>query len=316
MTKKIIFEVGELSDAYALKTLYDYLKETEFERKKDVQIYFRASNLKNFSSILNGCIKNESECELGTSLYVQTFSDFSYTIHDKNNLLIDASILKNCAMPMKEEDKRKARELLGIKTELPVLVISYAKACWWEVKEFIGKINTNSEIYIIDGFHENSLPANVHSIDIWGMLRAYYAMADVAVNAANLDNRGHYLHNFIEATEGGPLFMVPPEERYRKQFGYKELSDLGVIRNCECAEDLIEKVSKYLQRLIEQIHTENEEHSRKRTKHIVQSREKYLPIIESEIEKMLNNEPSRSGELQIRNQGNERFLQHPETKWK
>ena len=314
MTKKIIFEVGELSDAYALRTLYDYLKKTEFERRTDVKIYFNERSLKIFNSILLGCPTYERECELETSLYVQILSDLGYVM-DENQLLIDASILKNCALPMKEEDKIKARELLGIKTELPVLVVSYAKACWWEVKELIGKINTNSEIYIIDGFHENSLPANVHLVDIWGILRAYYAIADVAVNAANLDNRGHYLHNFIEATEGGPLFMVPPEERYRKQFGYKELSDLGVIRNCECAEDLIEKVSKYLQRLIEQIHTENEEHSRKRTKHIVQSREKYLPIIESEIEKMLNNEPSRSGELQIRNQGNERFLQHPETKW-
>lgn len=317
MTKKIVFEPQELADVYALKTIYDYLKESEFERRKEVEIYFRTSGKNTLSSIFKGCNLNERSCELGTSLYVQTYCDFKHKEHDAKNLLIDIAILKNCALPMSKEEKNKAREALGVRTELPILVISYAKNNnTFFVDKLINENKDFSEIYIIDGPYQGDMGNNVHLINIWGMLRGYYAIADVAVNGANLFESSKFIHNFVEATEGGPLFMVPPEEKYRRQFGYKELSDLEVIRNMERSKDLTAKISRYLNRPIEQIRKEKEEHCNRRAEHIMQTRKKYLPIIESEIEKMLNNESSMSGELWIRNEGNGRIIQHPDSWWK
>jgi hypothetical protein len=315
--KKIVFEAGELADAYCLRTLYDALRERNFEERKDVKIYFRVSALNPFSSILKDGPIDESSCELGTSLYVQTYCDFKYKEHDSKNLSIDIAVLKNCALPMSCEEKEKVREILGIETERPVVVISYSKCNLDLVYSFVNSTQEFSEIYLIDGHHYN-LPKskNIHVVNLWGIMKAYYAVADVSVNAKNLVKNDYFLHNFVEATEGGPLFMVPPEEKYQRQYGYKELSELEVIKNCESPEDLTAKVSKYLQRPIEQIREENEAHCGKRAEHILQTREKYLPIIESEIERMLAGEHSSSRELIVKNEGNGRILQHPDSWWK
>ncbi len=315
MTRKIVFEAEELADAYALKTLYDYLKERNFEEKTGVGVCFDQFGLKPYSSILKGCNLDESFSDSSTSLYVKTYSDFSGRNHAGQSLFIDISILKNCALSKRDNLKNKLREIAGIKTTLPVLVVSYANIDNVVVDKLINENKEFSEICIMDGPYMGDMGNNIHLVNIFGVLREYYAIADVAVNARNLNKSGNFLHNFVEATEGGPLFMVPPNKERQKQFGYKELSDLEVIRNCKTADDLTAKISKYLNRPIKQIRKEKEEHCNRRTEHIMQTREKYLPIIESEIEKMLAGEYSSSGELIIKNQGSGRILQHPDSWW-
>src|SRR3989344_167482 len=111
--KGVVFNVGELSEAYALRTLAEYIREhavpldiafTHIERDS-----VQAQQLDGF--------RVKESCDGITDVYAGMFSDYS---QDVNGLNIDASLLKNCAKPLSEERRLEIRNRLGMPKQGPV----------------------------------------------------------------------------------------------------------------------------------------------------------------------------------------------------
>ena len=313
LTRTILLEADELADAYALRTLYDYLKFNSFEERNDVEIVFDQESSEYHKTVLKDCKFLERDVS-SDDLLIRTYSDINRILcADCIDLRIDISILKNCAFFLSSEEKLRLRWKYKLETEKPVLVVGYADVNAENVKELVREVRSLSEVYLL--FSNNPFKlAGSHSIKKYGVLRDYYAMADASVNAANLVIDIDVMHNFVEATEGGPLFMVSPDEKYRKQFGYKELSRKKLIRICRSFDDLLNKLTAYLDRPLEEIIEEKREHLGKRANYLMRMRKKYLPDIESVIEKILGEKGNtlNSGLILERNNY---LLKHPETDW-
>lgn len=309
LTRTILLEADELADAYALRTLYDYLKFNSFEERNDVELVFAKDNAEH--SVLEDCKFLEEDIS-SDDLLIRTYSDINRILcADCIDLRIDISILKNCAFFLSSEEKLRLRWKYKLETEKPVLVVGYADCDERNVKTLVNEVSKLSRIYLMG---DMSTPKGAIVVKKYGILKDYYAMADASVNAANLVIDIDVMHNFVEATEGGPLFMVSPDEKYRKQFGYKELSRKKLIRNCRSFDDLLNKLVAYLDRPLEEIIEEKREHLGKRVRHIMKSRDKYLPAIESLIEKILN-EKAKTLKSGLILENNNYLLRHPETDW-
>jgi len=151
--------------------------------------------------------------------------------------------------------------------------------------------------------------SKVHIIDKYGVLKDYYAMANVAINAHNLQYTPS-LHNFVEATEGGPLFMVPSTKT--AQYGYKQLVNAGAIVECKDLDDLVRKVEGFLRNF-----EDNTTVIEARARHLNLSRENYLPVILAKIMELIGEDiiPPES-DLIITQFGGRVRLMHPESSWR
>lgn len=278
----IFLSVDETAEAYATRTLYRYLKKIKFEERNNAKIYFYGSD---YYGILKGMPFSEPTRE--DVVVVRVYSDISKRELDSLfNLGIDISILKNCMLPMRDDEKENIRKRYAMKTKTPLVVVSYCnRATHTTLEELAERLSPVSEVFMVDLCSEIK---NVSSGKIYGNLRKYYAMADATINAKNLTECNSFLHNFVEATESGPLFMVPPTSEKQKQYGYKELVEIGAIRECRNKNDLFARLFRYLNRPIERIIESKEEHRRKREKHILRTRERYLPIIENFLERIIS----------------------------
>ena len=313
MTRTVLLESDELADAYALKTVYDYLKFNRFEERNNVEIAFTQNSSEFSKTALKDCEFYERDIS-SDDLLIRPCSDISKSSIDYClDLKIDVSILKNCAMFLSSEEKLRLRWKYKLETEKPVLVVGYADVNAENVKKLVREVRDLSDVHLL--FSNNPFKlAGSHSIKKYGVLKEYYAMADASVNAANLVMNQDVMHNFIEATEGGPLFMVPPTKEYRRQFGYKQLSKNKVIRNCRSFDDLLNKLTVYLDRPLEEILEEKREHLGKRANYLMRMRRKYLPELESMIEKILN-EKAKTLKSGLIIENNQYLLRHPETDW-
>jgi hypothetical protein len=192
-------------------------------------------------------------------------------------LQIDASILKNCTVPLTKKEKNVLKRKYKVNTEEPIVVVGFADYNLSEVTDFIHSTYKFSQIYVVADTTKEDLDISkkekkkVKIVKKWGILKDYYAIADLAINADNLEETTEALHNFVEATEGGPFFLVPPTNL--DQYGYKEMVELGLIKAYEDRDALLYGVQVFLKNF-----EGNKNHVQKRRKHINQIRKKYLPV--------------------------------------
>ena len=151
-----------------------------------------------------------------------------------------------------------------------------------ELEKIVRELKDKAMIYFVghtSDCHDylHNINSSVRIIEANGVLRDYYAIADASVINRNVVFDYHdSMHNFIEATAGGPLFLVRPGNT--AQYGYFELERLGVIKETGNIFDLISKLKQYLD-------SPNGEEIRKaRALHLERSRNLYL----SDILKILN----------------------------
>lgn len=300
----------ELADLYALHTFYKWL--VEQDSGTDIGLDPRVSfvgdsdkTARQIPSLLSDSI----------DLVVTTVSDLScYAPKGEFHLGIDISILKNAVVPQTAEQKAELRKQYGIDPKKPLLVVGYdgsTKA----VDILVEQLHRDCEIILVGSLNledhtSETTQKNATLVSKYGVLRDFYAMADIAVNAANLFPSKDSLHNFIEATEGGPLFMVPSIDT--AQYGYRQLTARGVIRECKDFEDLIKQVRQYAKKFT----GDDQDHRAKRAEHLWRTREHYLPLINGYIQGMLGREGNFvASNLVVEEKGRSVIVMHPETRW-
>ncbi len=308
----IVLSPKELADTYGLKTLYDYLRASN----PSWQLFFWNYDTYGRSSKIFEGVETKSDDDASIDTVVTCFSDIPNKPVSKPNVVIDLSILKNCVVPLSIEERLALKQKYGVPDNKPVVVVSYAHETP-EVTYLVEKLRDCVELYVVGTFSEEFTKnmaqfPQVHLVAERGILKDYYAMADAAINAVNLRADSSPLHNFVEATEGGPLFMVPA--RGYPQYGYRQLVERGVIRECQDFMDIAAQVKEYLENF-----SGNEGHRAKRAEHLAASRTKYLPVIAAALEYLLGKRESlpESGEqeLGIKVKDNFIVISHPETNW-
>jgi hypothetical protein len=323
MNPKINIHLNDgFADVYAFATLCKYLLENNFKEEITV-VYNNQEQASTFSrrvgksSIRFFHILDYSKYQ-DTDIYLGGYSDVIGS--GLSNLHIDLSILKNCVKPLNEDERKQLRERYEIPLEEKILVIgcpSYSsqKGLGNDIVK-LAKSCSDAEVYLVGTSELGRLEelAPLRRIETRGVLRDYYAMADAALINCNLRKGGNYLHNFIEATEGGPLFLVKPSNT--AQYGYKELVEQGVIRELENSNCIIHNVNEYLNS------PRGEEIRESRRQHLELSRRKYLKDLHSLMNKILGKEhaPFESDlELEFHRRHYDQFdilrVIHPETSW-
>ncbi len=338
MTKEIAFEPSELADLYCLKTLYDYYMPI---KPGSIELYFTNEdnsevNRSSLTSLLgkDAIIKEEMMSQAFVS--VVAYSDnYIYSKRKSESkraphiLEIDQLILKNSIEPLTQEEKQQLREKYRITTQKPMTVI-WTGRCPLEVEDELTEeiavgLEKHSSVYIFNpslNLKDNISmyrPArkDIHYIKKFGILKDFFAMADIAIYSDNLYRQIGPMHNFVEATEGGPLFIIPPSY---KQFGLKSLENEGVVR-CFPHFDLLKDTAvQYAKEFSPSL---KEEHSAKRSAHLNKTRKKYMPVVTSVLENLLYQaEPIQKSDLLIYEEpiyGTDKIrrrIMHPETRWK
>jgi len=207
-----------------------------------------------------------------------------------------------------------------VSADKPVLTLSYG---YHGGAEMVGAIHetlgSDVEFYMFDLSHEQdqALPPNAHHIHGRGILRYYHALADLSLNGHNLSSSPWRLHNFVEETEGGPHFLVPPDDV--RQYGYAQLQEAGVVRECEDFSDLLEKIQEYVALLRSPASRAalRMAHRKARNAHLRKTRKTYMPLLSSCITTMLSDpaELVEAADLRIERIGNCVRVIHPETVW-
>ena len=295
-----------LADVYAFATLYDYLIEREFPAN-----FVVGSDSAELIKKFRECTKTKleyflkpDELDKASDIKLSSYCDIRSDLNSlcDREIAIDHSILKNCMKPVNEEQRKLLRETYRIPADNPVIVVGFAYSACQEdldsLKFIFNHVCNDTSIYlvgslgnVIDEFIEYwrglSSRNAMKFFDTKGVLKDYYAAADLTLMSSRcgLQNLKSPLHNFVEATAGGPLFLVEPNNKL--QYGYKKLRDLGAIRESRNTEDLISKIKTYLQ------HTNGQELRKLRAEHLEKSREIYL----NDIMKLLNKVLELSEEL-------------------
>ena len=314
-SRNVSLHTGELSEVYAFKTLYDYILSNTVQDKEPLQISFDGfARTPRAKEVLGERAMVPSRNPLGNTLRVGCYSDVSASGH----LSIDMSILKNCTQQNPQEEKNILRSKYGVPSDLPVLVLSYISKL--EGLEYsINYLSEFSRVYIVGDirgfepkYHDIKMPERVHAISKRGILKDFYAMADVSINATNLVPNIRHLHNFVEATEGGPLFMVPNISG--PQYGYKQLVSGKSIVECSGVDDIISRVKTY----ITKESSSAKARLQSRADHIIHTREKYLPPILDTIQKLAKHENVKSIDTDLKLEvfpSQKLVITHPDTSW-
>ncbi len=319
--KQIQFRAGELADAYALKTLYDYLA----PKNNELDIFFwETPDFYKSEGILAKRRQNYA-LNAKTDLYVGCYSDinngFSKDLSainpDAKHLGIDISLLKNAVIPMTRSQKLRLREKYGINSEHPVVVVGYSDRAVNVLEKILGRLGGCANFYLVSVLHLNlgvprEMLKRIHCIQGYGLLKDYYAMADMVLNGDNLflKTAGMHMHNFVEATEGGPLFIITPPNT--SQYGYNEMVSSKVIRAFNDFEELVKEALGYITNF-----RNNTRHVAARNKHLRKTRGEYLPVIREYIRYMAGFGRTRpeSGLRCWQPDINKLRIRHPETVW-
>lgn len=326
-----------LADVYAFATLYDFMVEKNFDA--DLTFFYDSDYACDFFKKL---IQSSLDEKISVPDFFRKpeyifreydaqlagFSDLTSGT-DSRKILIDLSILKNCVEPISENERKELRKKHDISLEEKVLVIGFPRFCEMgeqNMKKLIIALHSEISIYLVGDTHqgENCTPrkfrSSIKNVNSHGVLRDYYAMADIALINHNVVRNYRTMHNFIEATAGGPLFLVPPKVGRTAQYGYKQLVNRKVIREARSVNDLISQIKEYLE------NPAGEEIREQRKQHLEHSRELYLNDLLKLINKFLrrDNKPFESDLLFVPNKysasGNKVHLDslkviHPETIW-
>lgn len=311
MTPKITLCLKDsLADVYSFATLYNYFVEHDFPAEFQIA-YVDNRDCEVFESLLEKSVElkvvsgmNCSETVQDTSnLVLSAYSDVSGRLQDKN-LQIDLSILKNCVKPLTEDKRKQLRQRYEIPEGKQILVVgcpAYDYHGDLSLREIVPKLYDDALIYMVGSINTEVLSDLVKEkakiIEKYGVLRDYYSLADLAIINSNISSGTdtRHLHNFVEACEGGPLFLVKAHND--SQYGYRQLVNRGVLREAANRDDLISKVKEYLKSPF------REEIVEQRKQHLEQSRELYLKDLMKLVKKL----------LRISNEEFESDLQYVET---
>ena len=307
MKPKICIEIRDgWADIYAFATLYEFLIKNNFEADFKVSPSGgkRGADFKNFVERMVGVDTRLEVLPNYTAHYhpekfdiiFKSYSDLPLTLVS-NELAIDLSILKNCVKSSSKEERMELRKKHNVPLEEKVIVLGFPGHCVYDVsllRKVISELFFEAKMYLVGTTNfpkylpeeAYSLVKNVYSRS--GLLRDYYALADVSLIHKNIGESDDSLHNFVEATAGGPLFLVKPQNS--TQYGYKQLVQRRVIQEAENTEHLIKKVKQYLQ------NPEEEYIREQRKQHLEKSRELYLTDLMRLLNKLLriSDEPLQS----------------------
>lgn len=281
MVQEVGMYIAELADLYAGKTLARYLRELD----PNVRIYF-ASNFQDPYKI--ECLGNEDfrlkeklDSHLG-GLEISFISDIrsSPNMPETTGLGIDISLLKNAAYPYTEEEKSKLRIKHGIPLDKKILVAGELKderTVLGLVKRFEGTVVVNN---LIMPYMEETRQAygdeKLIACEGYGKLKELFACADVAIHGHMIEPQRRPMHNFVEASEGGPLFLSVTANPC--QFGYKFLVKSKVLREGLGREDVVESATYYGNNLSEE---DKKQHTSRRNAHLQNTRDLFIrPIAE------------------------------------
>jgi len=317
---RVYFQPHELADVYALNTLYDYLISDE-----TYNISFRTTHDPNQDKRIHPGAKIQDRYHLKNG--VSMFSDISGLCFADRSLKVDISILKNCVKPKTKEEKAAIRDKYRIPQGKPIVVMSYSEAFGMEYAlahtlkglatlVVVSKGESNEDVFFQADPNKHLTPLSscgVMHLGQQGILKEVYATADAAVNCQNLSAENEsLLHNFVEATEGGPLFMVRPKRT--RQFGYAELTESGVIRSARNYSDMVDELMYFLRNF-----NGTHEHNEHRAAHLEATREKYLPVIFQYMRHLFSGGAEPETDLiatKTRGYGRPRIdLKHPSTDW-
>ena len=295
------------ADIYSFATLYEFLIKNNFEANFKISPSVQSSE--DFKNLVEQNIgKNTRLGIISSGEYRYSPRDFDIVLNSycdlpihltPNELAIDLSILKNCVEPTTREKKIELRKKYDVPLEEKVIVLGFPSPSSCEeysLSKVISELFSKANLYLVGTTRiPSDLPKEARDLvtDVYsrdGILKDYYALADVAMINWNIEKNNRTLHNFIEATAGGPLFLVPPDEGFTKQYGYKQIVKRRVIREAENTDHLIKKVKQYLQ------NPEEEYVREQRTLHLAQSRELYLTDLMRLLNKLLriSDEPFES----------------------
>jgi hypothetical protein len=318
---RISFLVNELAEIYCAQTLEKHLSilNPNFHFSFDISgIVERAKPLAQTLSL-----SKREDNQLGIRFY----SDLSRNVGLMDRQLeIDQSILKNMIRPVEEEEKQMIRKEYSIVTTKPITVISHCEQAknLENLHKLISTFSKYSVVYLFDYFNDFRAPnttqilptsdSNVFIVRGYGSLKKFFAIADVCVYGENIEFNEKNMHNINESTENGKLFIVPPA---LSQYGFKAGVKGGYIFSCSNFEDLFERATNYLK----EFNGKDFEALRLRDMHFETTRQKYLPVLLSHINSMLDrnltNVDSDLRALAYCEQGyNIRRLMHPETVWR
>lgn len=317
MEKQVIFQARELADVYALKTLYDCVRGS----LGDADLFFRGSvDDARSKEVLQGCKTQEesygysidSSVRREGGLVITPVSDIGSYAGGSATLQVDITLLKNMAVPLSLEEKRMLRARYGVPQDRRVVVIGYASGTAQE-RDIIHSLPKDVTVCLVGNGNPRLLETDrdVRVVKKQGVLKDFYAMADAALNAHNLSASQSPLHNFVEATEGGPLFMIPSTNS--AQYGYRELCRRGVVREGLTLDNIVEQLNAYLS------NPNRAEVTEKRRGHLEATRSRYVPVIVAYSHVLLGDSTSQipQSDLKVTREGRGQvvMLMHPETSW-
>lgn len=326
--KKLIFSPYDgFADVYTMNTLYDFLVSREFKAElvyesHRLKVLCPCENKLNKLIELIGKRRTDEEFSRDISdIILKGHSDINEGSGGLQNrrITIDHSILKNCVKPLTEDERKQLREKYKVPSDKPVVVLGCHTTSGNEdlAHQVMLKLKEETRAYVVGStyFVQKNIPQGITVVCEQGVLKDYYAMADISLMIDNLGDKKYQetLHNFIEATEGGPLFISKPYDK--KQFGYKQLLELGVIKSANGEEDLVAKIKSYL------ANPNGEELREKRRKHLEKCREIYLNDLLRILNRLFNfSEEKCTSNLMVyfvdnmHSKTNLRIV-HPETYW-
>jgi DNA-binding transcriptional MerR regulator len=315
--------------------LYTYLIENNFDA--EFKVYSRDfAHLEKFNCCINEsgvgeCFKSDrclsfDEKLTWSGVTVTGYSDVGSYLQNRSErtIIIDHSILKNCVKPTTKEKKSELRKKYNIQEDKPVVVVGFGGFCFpSSLESIVRSLRKYNSVYLVGSVGVNlDLVDAKFRVNSEGVLKDYYALADVAMISKNTYlnvSCESPLHNFVEATAGGPLFLVKPINT--AQYGYRQLVQREVIREAQSADDLIAKIKKYLE------NPEEEKVRAQRTQHLNSSRDLYLPEISRLLNRVINESqeyfqsdllaetlpPTKS--WFFKKYSSKIAIGHPETKW-
>ena len=328
MATEVWLKPSELADVYALRTLYDYAVQAAPEMKLG---FINATNLdgKDVPSHLLKGIPQSNDIRDHDNV-ITVHSDIGNHTRYPHLLEVDASLLKNSVIPKTDGERKKLRRKYSVRSAKPVLVISYSINSF-EVLDIINAVKGLARVIMVGGTTRSDLEASrkeyaargkmqntsldnivMRYVTKRGFLRDYYALADASVNCCNLRPTASAMHNFVEATEGGPHFIVHPINP--EQYGFKELKKARAIRAFRSKNILIRGLVQYLTHF-----HGREKTSQMRSEHLKCTRETYLPLILDYARHVFcgKKKPKSSLKVECLDDGHQRIIRltHPDTDW-
>lgn len=296
----IVLCAQELAEFYALATFYDLAH--QYYAQQGITVGFSTLGktarfcLGQDYPVVSGCANS---IEVGCYCDVGTSGDIS----------VDISLFKNFQKPLRDTDKELLRKRHSVSVNAPVVTIGHANY-QPGLDELLSHLANHAQVYVLGQVAScvQKDHDNIQYISQYGVLRDYYALADVSIDASTLLPNVNPLHNFVEATLGGPVCMLQPYNI--NQYGYLELVQAQAISVSSTVDVLGQKVIELLSDSQRRAHIM---HSR--ACHIRSARLEYFPVICSLIDKQLGLGDLLPSNLELLLNGDRYILKHPASDW-